>query len=202
MNHFIASLLLCIICIISISFPSGSKFVNAVVSKNNGGGRSISNFQRVRKIRNNYHHIISTLTNTTDNSNSTNATTPTQAPTSAQVPTAPIPPTTHAPTKHYTPSPPDDDDNNESEIEKDAIKVGWIFFYIVITFAVIWALLYYRDAVFFFLSGAYNNTRNYGCRGCLHSFFPCFFGSIGGGNQPLDQIIFETEDPNTPLVPS
>jgi len=60
---------------------------------------------------------------------------------------SPTPPTTHAPTKKYIPAPPDDE---ESEIEKEATKIGWLFLYIVIIFAFIWVVIYYREAIFYF----------------------------------------------------
>jgi len=60
---------------------------------------------------------------------------------------SPTPPTTHAPTKKYTPAPPDDEEN---EIEKEATKIGWLFLYIVIIFAFIWVVIYYREAIFYF----------------------------------------------------
>ena len=60
---------------------------------------------------------------------------------------SPTPPTTHAPTKKYIPAPPDDE---ESEIEKEATKIGWLFLYIVIIFAFIWVVISYREAIFYF----------------------------------------------------
>jgi len=60
---------------------------------------------------------------------------------------SPTSPTTHAPTKKYIPAPPDDE---ESEIEKEATKIGWLFLYIVIIFAFIWVVIYYREAIFYF----------------------------------------------------
>ena len=61
---------------------------------------------------------------------------------------SPTPPTTRSPTKKYIPAPPDD--SEESEIEKEATKIGWLFLYIVIIFAFIWVVIYYREAIFYF----------------------------------------------------
>lgn len=52
------------------------------------------------------------------------------------------------------------------------------------------------------ITQAWNNTKRGGFKGCLSSFFPFIFRSRSGGagSEPLDQIIFESEDPNLPLM--
>jgi hypothetical protein len=40
----------------------------------------------------------------------------------------------------------------------------------------------------------WTNTQRYGCKGFMHSLFPCFYRGLSDGHQPLDQIIFETDE--------
>lgn len=106
---------------------------------------------------------------------------------------------THEPTKKYIPEPPDSDNNDGNEPDKKMKNTGliiftWLLFFIAISF-----LIYiFRNSIAFFFLSAYTNTRRYGCKGFLYSFFPCFYNSgMDGGrglHQPLDQIIFETDE--------
>jgi len=191
MKRFITS---CMCLILPVSLPRGCpKYAHASSFRKLTPEQRPSPSEQMLP-KSNSGHLRIAFTNTT---NTTNATT--QAPTPAIVPATPTPPPTPTPTRKYHPSPDDD----EEEEEKKGPKVGVIFGWIVFSFAAIWACCYFRDAIIFFLATAWNNTRNYGCTGCLRSFFPCIFGSqssAGGGGEPLDQIIFESEDPNIPLM--
>eukprot|EP00571_Detonula_confervacea_P013828 CAMPEP_0172301036 /NCGR_PEP_ID=MMETSP1058-20130122/3012_1 /TAXON_ID=83371 /ORGANISM="Detonula confervacea, Strain CCMP 353" /LENGTH=183 /DNA_ID=CAMNT_0013011025 /DNA_START=89 /DNA_END=640 /DNA_ORIENTATION=+ len=182
MTRFIVSCMLCLL--LSVALPnSGSpnQFAHA------SSIRSLSSYSPPNN--NNNDLPIIALMNTTNTTNVTShAPTPVAAPTTAQ------------PTKHYE-SP---DEEKEEEEKKEGAKIGMIFLWIVVAFTVIWLVCYFRDALLFFFGNAWNNTRRYGCKGCLKSFCPCIFGyqsgAGSGGNEPLDQIIFETEDPNAPLM--
>jgi len=81
--------------------------------------------------------------------------------------------------------------------------VGAILGWIVLALLVV-GCIYFRDAIIFFIVNVWNSTRRYGCKGCLKACFPCILGSElaggTGGGEPLDQIIFESEDPNAPLM--
>ncbi|KAL7539528.1 hypothetical protein ACHAXR_009367 [Thalassiosira sp. AJA248-18] len=181
--------LICMMCLlISIALPGGSpNFVHA--SSSSIRKLSPPSSQQTSEVDDALIEIVA-LTNTT---NTTNATTQSPTPTSTPMPTP-----TPQPTKKYEPSPDDED-----EKKKEETKVGMIFLWIIVSFTLIWLVCYFRDAISFFFGSAWNNTRRYGCKGCLHSFFPFVFGSLSGGggsSEPLDQIIFETEDPNAPLM--
>lgn len=210
MARSIASCTLCLL-LLAVALPGdvNLRFARAYSTIR----KSSTQQQQQQQRRQQQRHILSTELTTPDNgigssgsghrhlitlTNATNTTTtaPTQSPTPAK-PTTPTPPPTHEPTKKYE-SP---EDEEKDEERKEGAKVGMIFLWIVVVFAVIWLLVYFRDAIFFFFGNAWSNTRRYGCKGCLRSFFPCFSGSQPSrGSEPLDQIIFETEDPNAPLM--
>ena len=214
MNHLITSCpLLCLL--LSIVFPGGGcgsqLYVVASIpiqQKSRPGQIPMASLLRTpnshstnrkREINNDEDETITFLTNTTD-ANATNATaSPTPSTNPASAPTTPVPTPTHSPTKHYEPS--QDDDDNETP-KKEGPSVGLIFLCIFLAVSVIWVVCYFRDAILFFFGSAWNNTRRYGCKGCLQSFSPCFFGReyLSGSSEPLDQIIFETEDPTAPLM--
>lgn len=186
MSRFIASCLLCLL--LSVAPPScrggvGARFASAASSSiRSPSGSSAPPYFRPP--------LLSIgLKNETDGG-AGNATAPNAT-------SAPTPQPTHNPTKQYHPSP---DDDEEGEKKHEGTRVGIIFLWIVVAFTLIWLVCYFRDAIMFFFGNAWNNTRRYGCRGCLQSFFPCVFRSPSGGSEPLDQIIFETEDPNAPLM--
>ena len=151
MNRFITSS--CLLCLwLAISLQSGgSIFANANkvkvrrLSSNEQQRKGLPSY-RTPNSNNNIDHITITLTNTTA-TNTTNATA-SVAPTPALVPSTPTPPPTPTPTKKYIPAP----DDEEGEVEKEATKIGWIFLYIVIIFAFIWVIIYFRDAIGFFLA--------------------------------------------------
>mmetsp|Transcript_8114 Transcript_8114/g.14295 ORF Transcript_8114/g.14295 Transcript_8114/m.14295 type:complete len:198 (-) Transcript_8114:262-855(-) len=196
MTRFIASLL-CLL--LSVALPGVSKFAQASSIRKFSSQpqqQQLSPSQRTLLKSNKLDPlplpIIALITNTTNNT-TTNVTTP--SPTPAIVPSAPTPPPTHPPSKKY-------ESPEDTEEKKEETKVGIIFLWIVVAFTLIWLLCYFRDIIFFFFGNAWNNTRRFGCKGCLNSFFPCIFGPQmgGGGSEPLDQIIFESEDPNVPLM--
>ena len=96
------------------------------------------------------HDLLIALTNAT---NTTNTTAPTHSPTPANPPSAPTPPPTHEPTKKYEPPP----DDNEDEGESEGAKIGKIFLWTFVTFALIWLICYFRDPIiFFFVTVSYH----------------------------------------------
>lgn len=150
------------------------------------------------------------------NNNSTNTTnTTTSSPTPAGTTPPPAPPMTeplttphsftHAPTKKYIPEPDNDDENNNNDnnnnntdnTKKNGPSTGTIIFWWLASLAIITFLtFYFHQNIAIFCMGAYRNTQRYGIRGMLRSILPCFtFGLPSDAmHQPLDQIIFETDE--------
>ncbi len=142
---------------------------------------------------------VSVIAQNNTNNNATNTTTPSptpavtsKAPSTGQ-PTAKI---THEPTKKYIPPPDDNDDNNDNntsdEKKNKRVTIFWTLSCLAIT---VFVLFYFRNNITFFLGSVWRNTQRYGCKGFMHSLFPCFYrGLSSGGHQPSDQIIFETDE--------
>lgn len=138
-------------------------------------------------------------TDATAAANGTDATAaPTPPPTPAVAPAAPTPPPTPYPTRKYEPLP----DDEEEEEKKKGPNIWKVFLWIVVGSSVTWALCYFRIAIFFFCGNLVSNIRRFGCKGCLASLFPCLYPQLDqAGSEPmLDQIIFESEDPNVSFV--
>jgi len=142
----------------------------------------------------------------TNKKNATNTTTFTPAPTPAgtsKPPNSTGQPTTtkmhtHEPTKKYIPPPDDNDDNtdnNKSDEKNKRKNTGVTIFWTLSCLAIaVFFLFYFRNSIAFFLGNLWTNTQRYGCKGFMHSLFPCFYRGLSGGHQPLDQIIFETDE--------
>lgn len=135
------------------------------------------------------------------NNNATNTTTPSPTPAVTSKPPSSGKPTpakinhTHEPTKKYIPPPDDNDDNNDNNTtdgEKNKrVKIFWSLSCLAIN---VFVLFYFRNNIAFFLGSVLRNTQRYGCKGFMHSLFPCFYRGLSDGHQPLDQIIFETDE--------
>ncbi len=143
---------------------------------------------------------VSVIAQNNTNNNATNTTTPSPTPAVTSKPPSSGQPTpakinpTHEPTKKYITPPDDNDDNNNTSDEKKnkRVTIFWTLSCLTITAFV---LFYFRNNIAFFLGSVWRNTQRYGCKGFMHSLFPCFYrGLSSGGNQPLDQIIFETDE--------
>lgn len=126
-----------------------------------------------------------------------NATTPVPTPavTSAH-PTVKPKVNTHEPTKKYVP--PNDDENTENEDngsgKTNSRKHSKILWTLSIAVIAVFPIIYFRNSLTFFCGNAIANTQRYGCKGLLRSFFPCFYRGLSIDHQPLDQIIFETDE--------
>ena len=111
--------------------------------------------------------------NADDGNNTTNATT-TASPTKALAPgpaPAPTIPPTSPPSKKYVSPDGDDDGDDESEaekIEREIPKIATVFLWVSISFASIWLVCYFRDAIIFF----FGNVRRRPNRACLLLCFP------------------------------
>jgi hypothetical protein len=99
------------------------------------------------------------------------------------------------------PPPDDNDNNNDNDINNDEDKKNrknsgvTIFWTIACLATAVFFFFYFRNNIAFFFGTAWRNTQRYGCKGFMHSFFPCFYRGLSPeGHQPLDQIIFETDE--------
>ena len=103
----------------------------------------------------------------------TNATT-TASPTKALAPSPAPAPTitpTRAPSKKYVSPDGDDDGDDESEaekIEREIPKIATVFLWVSISFASIWLVCYFRDAILFF----FGNVRRRPNRAFSLLYFP------------------------------
>jgi len=139
-----------------------------------------------------------------NNNNATNTTSPSPTPAVTSKPPSSGQPTpskiihTNEPTKKYIPPPDDNDDNNDNNTsdEKNKSKHSGvtIFWTLSCLAIVVFVLFYFRNNIAFFLGSVLRNTQRYGCKGFMHSLFPCFYRGLSDGHQPLDQIIFETDE--------
>mmetsp|Transcript_15006 Transcript_15006/g.21321 ORF Transcript_15006/g.21321 Transcript_15006/m.21321 type:complete len:193 (+) Transcript_15006:64-642(+) len=136
------------------------------------------------------------------NNNATNTTSPSPTPAVTSKPPSSGQPTpakiihTHEPTKKYSPPPDDNDDKNDNntsdEKKNKRVTIFWTLSCLAI---IVFVLFYFRNNIAFFLGSVWRNTQRYGCKGLMHSLFPCFYrGLSSDGHQPLDQIIFEADE--------
>ena len=108
-----------------------------------------------------------------DGNDTTNATTTTASPAKASAPSpapAPTIPPTSAPSRKYV-SPDGGDDESEAEkIEGEIPKIATVFLWVSISFASIWLVCYFRDAIIFFLG----NVRTTPAESCIFAllYFP------------------------------
>mmetsp|Transcript_11759 Transcript_11759/g.19441 ORF Transcript_11759/g.19441 Transcript_11759/m.19441 type:complete len:193 (-) Transcript_11759:123-701(-) len=136
--------------------------------------------------------------------NATNTTSPSPTPAATSKPPSSGQPTpakiihTHEPTKKYIPPPDDNDDNNDNnnsdeknKSKNNGVTIFWTLSCLAIA---VFFLFYFRNNIAFFLGSVWRNTQRYGCKGFMHSLFPCFYRGLSDGHQPLDQIIFETDE--------
>jgi hypothetical protein len=186
-------LLLCMLsCCLSSRLSSGYDYYNNAAQKA-GANQATPLFQ------NNGTNNNTNSTNTTTFSPTPAGTTPPPAPPTTGSPTTPHS-FTHAPTKKYIPEPDNDDENNDNTDntkKKNGPSTGTIIFWWLASLAIITFLIFYfHQNIAIFCMGAYRNTQRYGIRGMLRSIFPCFtFGLPSDAmHQPLDQIIFETDE--------